>query len=153
MPRIQDTYISPFTDFGFKKLFGSEPNKDLLLDFLNELLRNDTGEIIDLTYYEQSLKHYRDLKNSIDTAFADGKSEGEAIGLMKGEAIGLSKGEQKGMVNALFQLLESRFGEQPESLYHQLLTFDKTQLECGLQHVFQVDSVAAVIDAMHLIKG
>jgi predicted transposase/invertase (TIGR01784 family) len=48
--RIQDKYISPFTDFGFKKLFGSEPNKDLLLDFLNELLRNETGEIIDLTY-------------------------------------------------------------------------------------------------------
>ena len=31
-------YINPFTDFGFKKLFGSEPNKDLLIDFLNELL-------------------------------------------------------------------------------------------------------------------
>ncbi len=31
-------YLNPFTDFGFKKLFGSEPNKDLLIDFLNELL-------------------------------------------------------------------------------------------------------------------
>ena len=30
-------YINPFTDFGFKKLFGEEANKDLLLDFLNEL--------------------------------------------------------------------------------------------------------------------
>ena len=26
---LQDKYINPFTDFGFKKLFGSEPNKDL----------------------------------------------------------------------------------------------------------------------------
>ena len=50
MRRIEDKYISPFTDFGFKKLFGSEPNKDLLIDFLNELLRKETGEIIDLTY-------------------------------------------------------------------------------------------------------
>ncbi len=48
--RIQDKYISPFTDFGFKKLFGTEPNKDLLIDFLNELLRKDEGEIVDLTY-------------------------------------------------------------------------------------------------------
>ncbi|SEH08637.1 Rpn family recombination-promoting nuclease/putative transposase [Candidatus Venteria ishoeyi] len=48
--RIPDKYISPFTDFGFKKLFGNEPNKDLLIDFLNELLRNETGEITQLTY-------------------------------------------------------------------------------------------------------
>jgi len=48
--RINDRYISPFTDFGFKKLFGTEPNKDLLIDFLNELLRKDEGEIVDLTY-------------------------------------------------------------------------------------------------------
>ena len=26
---MQDTYLNPFTDFGFKKLFGEEPNKDL----------------------------------------------------------------------------------------------------------------------------
>ncbi|SEH07307.1 Rpn family recombination-promoting nuclease/putative transposase [Candidatus Venteria ishoeyi] len=48
--RIKDKYISPFTDFGFKKLFGSEPNKDILIDFLNELLQKDTGRITDLTY-------------------------------------------------------------------------------------------------------
>jgi predicted transposase/invertase (TIGR01784 family) len=34
MPR----YLNPYTDFGFKKLFGEEANKDLLLDFLNQLL-------------------------------------------------------------------------------------------------------------------
>ena len=31
-------YINPYTDFGFKKLFGEEANKDLLIDFLNALL-------------------------------------------------------------------------------------------------------------------
>jgi predicted transposase/invertase (TIGR01784 family) len=31
-------YINPYTDFGFKKLFGEEANKDLLADFLNTLL-------------------------------------------------------------------------------------------------------------------
>ena len=31
-------YLNPYTDFGFKKLFGSEPNKDLLINFLNQLL-------------------------------------------------------------------------------------------------------------------
>ena len=47
---MQERYINPFTDFGFKKLFGEEPNKDLLLDFLNELLREQEGEIVNLTY-------------------------------------------------------------------------------------------------------
>jgi predicted transposase/invertase (TIGR01784 family) len=31
-------YISPFTDFGFKKIFGEEASKPLLIDFLNTLL-------------------------------------------------------------------------------------------------------------------
>lgn len=31
-------YLNPYTDFGFKKLFGEEANKDLLIDFLNTLL-------------------------------------------------------------------------------------------------------------------
>ena len=48
--RLKDRYIDPFTDFGFKKLFGEECNKDLLLDFLNELLLKNEGKIINLTY-------------------------------------------------------------------------------------------------------
>jgi predicted transposase/invertase (TIGR01784 family) len=47
---FREKYINPFTDFGFKKLFGEEPNKDLLLDFLNELLKEQEGEIKELTY-------------------------------------------------------------------------------------------------------
>jgi len=43
-------FINFFTDFGFKKLFGSEPNKDLLIDFLNELLRYLEKPIVSLTY-------------------------------------------------------------------------------------------------------
>jgi predicted transposase/invertase (TIGR01784 family) len=31
-------YFHPFTDWGFKRLFGSEMSKDLLMDFLNQLL-------------------------------------------------------------------------------------------------------------------
>lgn len=31
-------YMNPYTDFGFKKLFGEEASKELLIDFLNQLL-------------------------------------------------------------------------------------------------------------------
>ena len=46
---MQDTFINPFTDFGFKKLFGEEPNKDLLISFLNTLLP-ERHQIQDLQY-------------------------------------------------------------------------------------------------------
>jgi len=50
MKYFEEKYINPFTDYGFKKLFGEIPNKDLLLDFLNELLKEEQGQITDLTY-------------------------------------------------------------------------------------------------------
>ena len=50
MTDFAEKYINPFTDYGFKKLFGEEPNKELLLDFLNELLKEEQGQITDLTY-------------------------------------------------------------------------------------------------------
>lgn len=50
MYEFREKYINPFTDYGFKRLFGEEPNKDLLLDFLNELLKAEQGEITELTY-------------------------------------------------------------------------------------------------------
>lgn len=34
---LNERYINPYTDFGFKKLFGTELNKDLLISFLNAL--------------------------------------------------------------------------------------------------------------------
>ncbi len=46
---IRDRYINPYTDFGFKKLFGSAINKDLLISFLNALLEGKE-EIKDVTY-------------------------------------------------------------------------------------------------------
>lgn len=46
---MKDKYINPFTDFGFKKLFGEEPNKDLLISFLNTLLP-PRHQIQDLQY-------------------------------------------------------------------------------------------------------
>jgi len=42
-------YINPFTDFGFKKIFGEEASKPLLIDFLNALLP-ENKQIVDLTF-------------------------------------------------------------------------------------------------------
>jgi predicted transposase/invertase (TIGR01784 family) len=46
---VKARYINPYTDFGFKKLFGEEANKDLLIDFLNQLLPSE-HTIVNLTF-------------------------------------------------------------------------------------------------------
>jgi predicted transposase/invertase (TIGR01784 family) len=47
---LKDRYVNLFTDYGFKKLFGTEFNKPLLVDFLNELIGKDVGKIAELTF-------------------------------------------------------------------------------------------------------
>ncbi|MEM6453144.1 MAG: Rpn family recombination-promoting nuclease/putative transposase [Cyanobacteria bacterium P01_D01_bin.105] len=49
MAYLAERYINPLTDFGFKRLFGTEPNKDLLIDFLNVVLP-ETHRIQDLAF-------------------------------------------------------------------------------------------------------
>ena len=47
---IKEKYVNPFTDFGFKKLFGTELNKDLLIDFLNQVVLPNRHKIAELSY-------------------------------------------------------------------------------------------------------
>lgn len=47
-------FINPFTDVGFKKIFGQEITKDLLIDFLNGLLVNEKS-ITDITFLDKEL--------------------------------------------------------------------------------------------------
>ena len=42
-------YVNPFTDFGFKKIFGEEASKPMLIDFLNAILP-ETNKIVDLSF-------------------------------------------------------------------------------------------------------
>ena len=46
---IHSKYLNPLTDFGFHKLFGTEDCKELLIDFLNEIIREE-GLITDIRY-------------------------------------------------------------------------------------------------------
>jgi len=63
----KERYINPFTDFGFKKLFGEEANKDLLADFLNELLRKEKGNIKTIIYLKnEHLPYFGERKAIFD---------------------------------------------------------------------------------------
>lgn len=71
---IMTRFINPFTDFGFKKIFGQEINKDLLIEFLNDLLVGER-KINDLVFlnneqlpgYEQDRGTIYDIYCTTDT--------------------------------------------------------------------------------------
>ena len=111
MKQVEERYISLLTDFGFKRIFGSAPNKWLYaLKNLYKLTQRpkalcdkvfdrlfEEAEIARFTpqeqrEYEASKMAYRDIKNSIDTAKREGKEEGLAEGMEKGLAEGMERG-------------------------------------------------------------
>ena len=56
MYQLQDNttyFIYPLADFSFKRIFGTENNKELLIAFLNQTLSTDTGVITDVSYLPQ----------------------------------------------------------------------------------------------------
>ena len=58
-------YISPFTDWGFKRIFGQEYSKDLLISFLNDLLEGEV-HIKDVTFKDKELlPESKDLRGCI----------------------------------------------------------------------------------------
>lgn len=42
-------YLDPLTDYGFKRILGSEPDKDIMIDFLNALFEGEKI-IVDIAY-------------------------------------------------------------------------------------------------------
>ena len=58
MNGIEERYISLLTDFGFKRIFGTAPNKDLLINFLNSLF--DGRKVIKSLKYSNS-EHVGDI--------------------------------------------------------------------------------------------
>ena len=122
MKQIEERYISLLTDFGFKRIFGSAPNKWLYaLKNLYKLTQRpkalcdkvfdrlfEEAEIARFTpqeqrEYEASKMAYRDIKNSIDTAKREGKEEGIAEGMERGLAEGMEKGLAEGMEKGMNQ--------------------------------------------------
>jgi len=52
--KVMGRFINPFTDVGFKLIFGREMTKDLLIDFLNDLLVGER-HIRDITFLDKEL--------------------------------------------------------------------------------------------------
>ena len=82
----KERYINPYTDFGFKKLFGTEMNKDLLISFLNALF-HDEQVIKDVKYLnsEKLGEGYRDRRAIFDVYCENEKGEKFIVEMQKAE--------------------------------------------------------------------
>lgn len=79
-------YINPYTDFGFKKLFGTEMNKDLLMSFLNALFGSE--EVIKEVKYMNSERlgdGYGDRRSVFDVYCETEKGEKFIVEMQKAE--------------------------------------------------------------------
>jgi len=87
----QDRYINLLTDFGFKRLFGTEPNtnKKLVSEIAN-------FSVVEQEAYENSLKYYRDLQNVVATSREEGIEEGRQEGFEQGRQEGRQEGFEQG---------------------------------------------------------
>ena len=73
-------FMNPYTDFGFKKLFGTEPNKDILISFLNSLFDGDQKTIVDLRYLNtEVLGPYYGDRNSVFDVYCTTENGGHFI--------------------------------------------------------------------------
>ncbi len=62
--------------------------------------------------YEDSLKYYRDLKNSMDTARDEGKEEGIEIGIEIGREEGIEIGIEMAVKTVALALLQEGISEE-----------------------------------------
>ena len=85
-PVSQERYVNFYTDFAFKKLFGTEVNKELLISFLNSLF--DGEEVVkDLTYLnaEHTGKNATERKAVFDVFCENEKGEKFLIEMQKAD--------------------------------------------------------------------
>lgn len=83
---IIDRYVNFYTDFAFKKLFGTEINKELLVSFLNALLqgREEIREITYLNTEHLGTQEY-DRRAVFDVYCTNEKGEYFLVEMQKGE--------------------------------------------------------------------
>ena len=77
--KMKAKYINPFTDFGFKKIFGEQASKELLIDFLNALIPQ-ANKIIDLNFKNTEHLGQKELdRNAIFDIYCENQSNEKFI--------------------------------------------------------------------------
>jgi predicted transposase/invertase (TIGR01784 family) len=126
-------FINPKTDFAFKKIFGSEQSKDILISFLNAIVYNEVDEIQDLTildpYQAPRIQGIKDSYLDVKATLANGQTviiEMQVLNVLgfekrvlynaaKAFSIQLSVGEDYTLLNPVIALTITDFEMFPEA--------------------------------------
>ena len=65
---MEERFVNPYTDYGFKKLFGTEQNADLLVSFLNSLISDGEDPIVSINY--KNVEHLGEI-NTMRSSYFD----------------------------------------------------------------------------------
>jgi predicted transposase/invertase (TIGR01784 family) len=121
------TFINPKTDFAFKKIFGSKKSKDILISFLDAILYNAEGTILDLEildpYQAPRIKGMKDSYLDVKATITDHKTviiEMQVLNVLgfekrvlynaaKAFSIQLSVGEDYALLNPVIALTITDF--------------------------------------------
>ena len=125
-------FINPKTDFAFKKIFGSEDNKDILISFLNGMIYSGADTIQDLTilnpYQVPRVRGVKDTYLDVKAQLNDGTTviiemqvlnvEGFEKRILynaaKAYSIQLDKGDAYALLNPVIALTITDFSMFPE---------------------------------------
>ena len=151
--------ITPRVDIAFKKIFGVEENKDLLISLINSIVGfND--QVTDITLLNPyNAKNFKQDKLSILDIKAvgiDGKRfnieiqiSDEANTLKKAEDKGMAKGMAKGKIeekiNTLLQIIKHKFPHasltEITTIKNKLQNANKQQLDLWLPDILKATSI------------
>jgi len=123
-------FINPFTDFGFKKIFGDEKNTDLLKDFLNELLATQNQHIQKLTLKQNEKLGLTDLDRKVVFDIYCENEKGEKF------TVELQKAKQKFFKDRMIYYSSYSIQEQGE----------KKEWNYELKHIYVIAILDFVFD-------
>jgi predicted transposase/invertase (TIGR01784 family) len=139
-------FINPKTDFAFKKIFGSEQSKDILISFLNAIVYNEADEIQDLTildpYQAPRIKGIKDSYLDVKATLANGQTviiEMQVLNILgfekrvlynaaKAFSIQLSVGEDYTLLNPVTITDFEMFPEAPDRIISRYRLKEKDDL-------------------------
>lgn len=81
-------YINPYTDFGFRRFFGTEKNKELLISFLNAIVVRRGDPIVEVSFPQKASD---DFPGSFFDVLCQRKSGETFVAVMQNAPLGFTK--------------------------------------------------------------
>lgn len=116
-------FINPFSDWGFKRIFGQEPDKDILLEFLNALFAGEK-KFVNLTFCDkEQIPGEQNMRTLIYDVFCI-TDQGERI------IVEMQNGTQSDFIERTMVYMANAISPQMKR------GGSEVRVQCGVRHFF-----------------